>query len=117
MDGQDAPVPGPDSDISPDGLPRIHITLDTLVGIREKLAGFTLKDFRFLARTGSGVHPVRSPGRGMEYEESRAYVVGDDIRSMDWRVMARTGEAHTKIFSIHRDRLCNVAVDLSPSMF
>ena len=53
----------------------------------------------------------------MEYEESRAYVVGDDIKIMDWRVMARTGEAHTKVFAEERERSFMLAVDLSSSMF
>ena len=53
----------------------------------------------------------------MEYEESRAYVVGDDIKAMDWRVMARTGEAHTKIFSNELEKSLILAVDLSSSMF
>lgn len=53
----------------------------------------------------------------MEYEESRAYVSGDDVRTMDWRVMARTGEAHTKVFAEEKERHFLIAVDLSASMF
>ena len=53
----------------------------------------------------------------MEYEESRAYVAGDDMRTMDWRVMARTGEAHTKVFAEEKERRFLLAVDLSASMF
>ena len=53
----------------------------------------------------------------MEYEESRAYVVGDDARTMDWRVMARTGEAHTKVFSEEKEPGLTLVVDLSASMF
>ncbi|MFT5221343.1 MAG: hypothetical protein ACI9LO_002681 [Planctomycetota bacterium] len=53
----------------------------------------------------------------MEYEESRAYVVGDDVKTIDWRVMARTGEAHGKIFSEGKERSFVIAVDLSASMF
>ncbi len=53
----------------------------------------------------------------MEYEESRAYVAGDDVRTMDWRVMARTGKPHTKIFAEEKERRFLLAIDLSASMF
>lgn len=58
-----------------------------------------------------------SESRGMEYRESRAYVVGDDYRSIDWRAMARSGEAYTKIFSDQQEHSATIAIDLSPSMF
>lgn len=61
----------------------------------------------------------RSPfkGRGMEFEESRRYQPGDDIRNMDWRVTARTGEPHTKIFREERERPVLFGVDFRHSMF
>jgi len=61
----------------------------------------------------------RSPfkGRGMEFEESRRYQVGDDIRNMDWRVTARTGEPHTKLFREERERPVLFGVDFRRSMF
>ena len=40
----------------------------------------------------------------MEYAESREYVAGDDARHIDWRVTARTGRAHTKLFQAERER-------------
>jgi len=56
-------------------------------------------------------------GRGMEYDESRPYQPGDDFRTLDWRVTARTGRPHTKVFREERERPVYVCVDLSPSMF
>ena len=53
----------------------------------------------------------------MEYAESRAYLPGDEIRNMDWRVTARTGRAHTKLFQEDRERPVMLAVDYGPSMF
>jgi len=50
-------------------------------------------------------------GRGMEYDESRPYQAGDDVRHLDWRVMARRGEAHTKVFREERERPVMVCVD------
>ena len=62
--------------------------------------------------------PVRSAfrGRGMEFDESRPYQAGDDLRSLDWRVMARTGQPHTKLFREERERPVLVCVDLRSHM-
>jgi uncharacterized protein (DUF58 family) len=56
-------------------------------------------------------------GRGIDFEEVRSYQPGDDIRSIDWRVTARTGSAHTKLFREERERPMLVAVDQRSSMF
>jgi uncharacterized protein (DUF58 family) len=53
----------------------------------------------------------------MDYQESRTYQAGDDVRNMDWRVTARTGEAHTKLYQEERERPVVLLLDLSPSMF
>lgn len=55
-------------------------------------------------------------GRGMEFEEVRAYTFGDDIRDIDWRVTARRGVPFTKIFVEEKDREIIVVLDLSSSM-
>ncbi|MFT7288171.1 MAG: hypothetical protein ACI87W_002286 [Halieaceae bacterium] len=55
-------------------------------------------------------------GRGVEFEEVRGYQAGDDIRAIDWRVTARTGEAHTKLFHEERERPVLLVVDQRPSM-
>ena len=52
----------------------------------------------------------------MEYSESRIYLPGDDIRSIDWRVTARTGRVHTKLFHEERDRPVLFVVDLGDHM-
>lgn len=65
----------------------------------------------------SGQYLSRVRGRGMEYDESRPYQPGDDIRQLDWRVTARTGKAHTKLFREERERPVVTIVDFSPSMF
>lgn len=65
----------------------------------------------------AGNHQVRQLGRGMEFAESRPYSPGDDIRSMDWKVTARTGEPHTKLFEEERERPILLWCDLRPGMF
>lgn len=56
-------------------------------------------------------------GRGIDFEEVRRYQPGDDIRTIDWRVTARTGSAHTKLFREERERPVMVVVDQRSSMF
>ncbi len=55
-------------------------------------------------------------GRGMDFDEARPYPQGDDIRSIDWRVTARTGDAHTKIYREERERPVFVLLDQSAAM-
>ena len=95
------------------------VTVDVaeLINVRSHISGLSLKRIRHRTTRNSGTRQTRIRGRGMEYEESRAYVPGDDVRTMDWRVMARTGEAHTKIFTQEKERTVVLLVDLSSSMF
>lgn len=64
-----------------------------------------------------GSHRSAHRGRGLEFEEVRPYVPGDDIRSIDWRVTARRGRVHTKLFREERERPVWLLVDLHPAMF
>lgn len=65
----------------------------------------------------AGAHLSRFQGRGIEFDEVRPYQPGDDIRSIDWRVTARTGKTHTKLFREERERPALMLVDMRPSMF
>jgi uncharacterized protein (DUF58 family) len=56
-------------------------------------------------------------GRGMDFEEVRLYQAGDDIRSIDWRVTARTQVTHTKVYKEERERPVLILVDQSSSLF
>jgi uncharacterized protein (DUF58 family) len=56
-------------------------------------------------------------GRGMEFDEVRPYQPGDDVRHLDWRVTARTGKVHTKLFREERERPTLLWVDYRASMF
>ncbi|MEZ0122456.1 MAG: DUF58 domain-containing protein [Candidatus Reddybacter sp.] len=65
----------------------------------------------------NGTRSSRFHGRGMDFDEVRPYQPGDDIRSIDWRVTARTTSPHTKIFREERERPLMVICDLHQSMF
>jgi uncharacterized protein (DUF58 family) len=64
-----------------------------------------------------GAHRGMQRGRGLEFEEVRPYAAGDDARSIDWRVSARRGRLHTKLFREERERPVWLLVDLQPGMF
>ena len=54
-------------------------------------------------------------GRGMTFSEVREYVPGDDVRSIDWNVTARTGKPHIKIFEEERELSVLILIDVSSS--
>jgi len=56
-------------------------------------------------------------GRGLDFSEVREYHNGDDVRLIDWKVTARTGRAHTKLFNEERERPFFIALDLRPNMY
>lgn len=64
----------------------------------------------------AGQNMSRLFGRGMEFAESRRYHAGDDIRNIDWRVTARTGKAHTKLFTVEKERQFLLCIDLQSQM-
>jgi uncharacterized protein (DUF58 family) len=64
-----------------------------------------------------GSHRSAHRGRGLEFEEVRPYVAGDDPRSIDWRVTARRGRVHTKLYREERERPVWLLVDLDAGMF
>ena len=65
----------------------------------------------------SGSYLNKIKGRGMEFAEARLYQPGDDVRHIDWRVTARSGKTHTKLFREERERPVMLLLDQSRSMF
>lgn len=64
-----------------------------------------------------GAARSRLRGRGLEFDDLRPYAEGDDLRHIDWKVTARTGRPHTRLYREERERAVTVAVDLRQSMF
>jgi len=65
----------------------------------------------------AGGHRSHFRGRGMDFDQVRIYQPGDDVRSIDWRVTARTQVPHTKVFVEERERPILIISDLRNSMF
>lgn len=98
-----------------DGDGRVSVSLSELIALRNRIAHLRLppQDSR---ATHVGTHTSRLYGRGMDYAESRAYQPGDDVRRLDWRLTARSGRLHTKLFQEEREGQLLIMLDQHASM-
>lgn len=83
---------------------------------------FAARDLKLSARRPArslltGGERTRMRGRGIDFEEVRLYQPGDDIRTIDWRVTARTQVPHTKLFREERERPVFMVIDQRASLF
>ena len=90
---------------------------DELIGLRLLARDLPLNQHHSSKSVIVGCHRSQFRGRGMDYEESRGYQPGDDIRNMDWRVTARSGRAHVKVYREERERPVVIMADFGPGMF
>lgn len=102
--------------VRPASTAAVQVQLDDLIGQRIAARSLVLAASRKVSTAQAGIKTSRFRGRGVDYVESRGYQPGDDIRSMDWRVTARTGRAHTKVFQEERERSVLLLLDHAPSM-
>jgi uncharacterized protein (DUF58 family) len=98
-----------------DGDGRVRVSLAELIALRSRVARLRLppQDSR---ATRVGIQSSRLYGRGMDYAESRAYQPGDDVRRLDWRLTARSGKLHTKLFQEEREGQLLIMLDQHASM-
>jgi uncharacterized protein (DUF58 family) len=97
--------------------PGAYTNLDDLIRIQ-----FRARDFSFLPQQPvssilSGRYASRLRGRGLNFEELRRYLPGDDIRTMDWKVTARTRSPHVRVYTEEKDRSLLLVVDQRINMF
>jgi uncharacterized protein (DUF58 family) len=95
----------------------VYTDLSSLLKVR-----FAAQDLRLFAPRPvksllNGAERTRFRGRGMDFEEVRLYQAGDDVRSIDWRVTARTQVPHTKVYREERERPVFILVDQRSPMF
>lgn len=98
------------------GTDGVHLDLPQLLQYQHHTYLLDLAPKQVIQSKLAGSYLARSKGRGMEFDEVRHYQPGDDVRTIDWRVTARTGKVHTKLFREEKERPVFVLTDLSPGM-
>lgn len=94
-----------------------YIQLDELIAARFAARDIKLHQRRKALSLLAGPNKTNFRGRGIDFEEVRAYQPGDDIRTIDWRVTARSGHPYTKLFREERERPLLVVTDQRQGMF
>jgi len=105
---------GPEA-VEPD--PRIRVDLARLRALEPLSRGLGFLPRQPARSALNGRRASRLRGRGLNFEELRGYLPGDDVRAIDWKVTARTGRAHVRVMSEERDRPALLVVDQRMSMF
>lgn len=80
-----------------------------------KIKGIQIRAKHLVNSTFAGEYQSAFRGRGMEFDELREYIPGDDIRKIDWNVTARTGQPFIKMFKDERELTVMFVVDVSAS--
>lgn len=93
-----------------------RVDLKQLLQYQRHTQLFNLTPAQTIQSKLAGSYLAKSKGRGMEFDEVRHYQTGDDVRTIDWRVTARTGKVHTKLFREEKERPVFILTDLGPSM-
>jgi uncharacterized protein (DUF58 family) len=91
--------------------------LAELSSLRGAVRGLSLRAHRPAMAQLQGGHRSAQRGRGLEFEEVRLYAPGDDTRNIDWRVTARRGRTHTKLFREERERPVWLVADLHAGLY
>jgi uncharacterized protein (DUF58 family) len=95
----------------PQGLQGVEVRLADLINMRHQTGVLGVKARKRVHTLLAGGERSPFKGRGIDFEESRRYQPGDDVRLMDWRVMARTNEPYLKVFREERERPVFMVVD------
>lgn len=98
-----------------DGDGRTQVSLSELIALGARIGRAKLAVAESRAARG-GPQSSRLYGRGMDYAESRVYQAGDDVRRLDWRLTARSGKLHTKLFQEEREGQLLILLDTSASL-
>lgn len=95
----------------------LYNTLTELTGWQFHVKHRQLNSVQKVMEQISGQHHSLRKGSGMVFSEVRQYQAGDDIRHIDWRVSARTGKVHTKLFSEEHEKPVLIVAEQSPALF
>lgn len=95
----------------------IRVSLADLIDMRHRVREVPLFSTPHRRSPLVGLHHSKLRGRGVDFDQVRIYQPGDDVRTIDWRVTARTQEPHTKLFHEERERPIYLLVEQSPRLF
>src|SRR5262249_61274280 len=96
---------------------RIYVPLERLAALRHQARGFSLLPRQPVTSLLAGGHASKLRGRGLDFLEIRKYLPGDDPRTIDWKVTARTRSPHSRVFTEERERPVLLLVDQRIGMF
>jgi uncharacterized protein (DUF58 family) len=97
--------------------PGVTIRLQDLLALRARSRGISFLPRQPVTSILAGQHASRLRGRGLNFEELRRYIPGDDPRTIDWKVTARTRKVHSRVFTEERERPVLLVIDQRMSMF
>lgn len=95
----------------------VYVSLDQLIDLKTQVLAFSKSSSHRLHNGQPGETLSAIKGQGIEFEDIRPYMPGDDLRHVDWRVVARTGLPYTRRYSEDRERASMIIVDQRSTMF
>lgn len=98
-------------------VPGVYIDLDELIALEQRGRGVSFLPRQPVHSLLAGRYASRMRGRGLNFEEIRDYRLGDDVRSIDWKVTSRLQKPHVRVFNEERDRQGLLVIDQRLSMF
>ena len=99
-----------------DGTQSAEQAREATMALLREVRRIEIQTSRLVDQHLSGSYQSLFKGRGVAFSEVRAYEAGDDVRTIDWNVTARTGEAHVKLFTEERELTVMLLVDMSASL-
>jgi len=100
-----------------DGLGTVYVTVEHLARLEGLARGMGLLPRQARRSVLAGRHGSRLRGRGLDFDEIRAYVPGDDVRTIDWKASLRIGSPQIRAYTEERDRPALFVVDQRMTMF
>jgi len=98
-------------------LKGVYVQLDELARLQHKASGFSFLPKQPIHSVLSGRHASKLRGRGLNFEELRNYLPGDDTRNIDWKVTARTRTPYVRVYTEEKDRTVWLLIDQRVNMF